>query len=408
MPTIALKARWVFPVSAPPIVDGVVTIAAGQIVAVGREAMGCVARDLGNAAIVPGLINAHTHLEFNDVSRPLGRAKMAFPDWIRQVVEFRRGRVERSESPIRQGLQESLAAGTTSLGEIARPGWPVNAVTHSPLAPTVFLEAIGLSHEFHQRKMAEARAHLEQSASAGRWRAGLCPHAPYTVHPELFASLIELAAERRAPLAFHLAESPEELELLSGGGGPFCELLVELGAWDSTAIPKGARPLDYLRHLAEGERVLVIHGNYLDLEEVEFVASHSNRLSLVYCPRTHAYFGHTRYPLLRLLAAGANVALGTDSRASNPDLSILEEIRFVARHFPEVPPATVLELGTLRGARALGLDDVGCIEPGKTANLAIVALPEREAGDPHELLFDSELAAGETICARTSAMVGGT
>jgi cytosine/adenosine deaminase-related metal-dependent hydrolase len=119
-------------------------------------------------------------------------------------------------------------------------------------------------------------------------------------------------------------------------------------------------------------------------------------MSVVYCPRTHAYFGHARHPLPRLLAAGANVAVGTDSRASNPDLSILEEMRYIARHFPEIPPATVLELGTLRGARALGLDDVGCIEPGKTANLAIVALPQREVGDPHELLFDSELPVAET------------
>jgi cytosine/adenosine deaminase-related metal-dependent hydrolase len=392
----ALKARWVFPVSAPPIVDGVVTIAAGAIVAVGREAIGCVPRDLGNVAIVPGLVNAHTHLEFSDVPRPLGRAKMAFPDWIRQVVEFRRGQSERGESPIRQGLQESLSAGTTTLGEIARPGWPVDAVTNSPLAPTVFLEAIGLTPKIHHPKLAEARAHLEEGASAGHWRAGLCPHAPYTVHPELFASLIALAVEKRAPIAFHLAESPQELELLSGGGGPFRELLVELGAWHSTAIPHGARPLDYLRLLAKSERTLVIHGNCLDNEEVDFVAAHSDRMSVVYCPRTHAYFGHARHPLPRLLAAGANVAVGTDSRASNPDLSILEEMRYIARHFPEIPPATVLELGTLRGARALGLDDVGCIEPGKTANLAIVALPQREVGDPHELLFDSELPVAET------------
>ncbi len=171
-----------------------------------------------------------------------------------------------------------------------------------------------------------------------------------------------------------------------------------MGAWDATAIPGGTRPLDYLRRLAACDRALVIHGNYLDREELEFVAAHAQRLSVIYCPRTHAYFGHPRHPLPRLLAAGANVALGTDSRASNPDLGILDEMRFVARQFPEIASAVVLELGTLRGARALGLEeDVGSLVPGKVANLAIVALPDREARDPYELLLDSDRSVTATM-----------
>ena len=390
-PTFALKARYVFPVSSPPIADGVVTTAAGRIVAVGREAAGCTPRDLGNVALLPGLVNAHTHLEFSDVHRPLGRPRMAFPDWIREVVAFRRARGEQGASPVLKGLQESLAAGTTSLGEIARPGWSAGAMTSSRLVPTVFLEAIGLARNLLEPKLNDAREHLDYGVAAGGWRPGLSPHAPYTVHPDLFASLVTLAAANKAPVAFHLAESPEELELLAGGGGPFRALLMELGAWDPTAIAAGTRPLDYLRRLAACDRALVIHGNYLDGEELDFVAAHADRLSVIYCPRTHAYFGHARHPLPRLLAAGAHVALGTDSRASNPDLSILAEMRFVARHFPEIPPAGVLELGTVAGARALGLEaDVGSLAAGKVANLAIVALPEREARDPYELLFDSD------------------
>src|SRR4029079_17443838 len=120
--------------------------------------------------------------------------------------------------------------------------------------------------------------------------------APYTVHPDLFAALLKFAAINRYPVAMHLAESPEEIELLRSGGGPFRDLLEELGVWREDANPKGYRPLDYLQTLGEAPRALIIHGNYLDQEEVEFLAKHNNTMALVFCPRTHAYFGHKQYP----------------------------------------------------------------------------------------------------------------
>ena len=397
--TFALKARWVFPVTAPPLEDAIVTVRGGKIIAVGRATGAkCEVEDLGNAAIVPGFVNAHTHLELSDVPRPLGSPGMNFPDWIRQVIEFRRVRTADPVAAIRQGLEESLQAGTTTIGEIAQPGWPAEEFEPSTIGACVFLEAIGLARERMETKLDEARRHLASGAGARHWRAGLSPHAPYSVHPELFAALVSLAAGAQAPLAFHLAESPEELELLARGSGPFRELLVSLGAWQPGAIPRGTKPRDYLRRLAEaGVRSLVIHGNYLDEEEISFAAQARETMSVVYCPRTHAYFGHARHPLARLLAAGANVAVGTDSRASNPDLSVLEELRFVAREFPELPRSTVLELGTLRGAAALGLaDSVGSLSPGKLAHLAVVGLADRDARDPHELLFDSPQGALKT------------
>ena len=388
----ALKARYVFPLGAPPLADGVVTVRGGKIVAVGPAAgAACDVEDLGNAAIVPGFVNAHTHLELSDAPRPLGSPGMIFPDWIRQVIEFRRGRTADPVAAVRQGIEESLQAGTTTIGEIAQPGWPAEEFERSPTGAVVFLEAIGMARDRMSAKLDEARRHLASAAGARHWRAGLSPHAPYSVHPELFAELVSLAAGAEAPLAFHLAESPEELELLAAGGGPFRELLESLGAWQPEAIPRGTKPLDYLRRLVNARvRSLVIHGNYLDDAEIALIAQAREKLSVIYCPRTHAYFGHARHPLVRLLEAGANVAIGTDSRASNPDLSVLEELRFVAREFPELPRSTVLELGTLRGAAALGLaDSVGSLSPGKLANLAIVGLPDRDARDPHELLFDS-------------------
>ena len=285
----------------------------------------------------------------------------------------------------------------------------IDAYLASPCDGTIFLELIAPRVERveaaleaagkHVVEIAECKQHVgslaSESRSEARWQPGLSPHAPYTVHPELLARAVALSIEHEIPLAMHLAESREEIDFLRDGRGPFRELLESRGAWDPAARPRGARPLDELRVLARAHRALVVHGNYLDDEEIDFLGRQRRQMAVVYCPRTHAWFGHARYPLEKLLAAGAIVALGTDSRASSPDLSLLAEMRHVAREFPAMSRATILELGTLGGARALGLDSqIGTLEPGKWANLAVVALPEDAAADPHELLLD---AAGPVI-----------
>ena len=205
--------------------------------------------------------------------------------------------------------------------------------------------------------------------------------------------------EHCVPLAMHLAESREELEFLRHGSGPFRELLEARGAWDATAWPRGSRPIDILHFLAPGHRSLVVHGNYLDAEEIAFVADHRENMAIVYCPRTHAWFGHAPYPLEAMLSAGATVAFGTDSRASSPDLNLLAEMRHIAREFPAVSRAMILELGTLHGARALGREDeIGSLEPGKRANLAVIDLPDGPVADPHDFVLNGDQPVVETWC----------
>ena len=239
--------------------------------------------------------------------------------------------------------------------------------------------------------IALAREFTRAADAAPGGRVGLSPHAPYTVHPELLEAAVRISSSARVPLAMHLAESREEIELLRRRAGPFPEFLRELGAWEPGSFLPNGRPLDYLRTLAQADRALVIHGNYLDDEEIAFLGEQSGRMAVVYCPRTHAYFQHAEYPLERLLSAGATVALGTDSRASSPDLSLLAEMRVAARKHGSIGHDTLLRLATLSGARALGRDHrLGSLEPGKYADLAVVALPDHEAPDPHALLFDSD------------------
>jgi cytosine/adenosine deaminase-related metal-dependent hydrolase len=389
---LSLRARWVFPVAGPPLQDAAVTIFQGRIIAVGSPPRDVPIEDLGQTAIVPGLVNAHTHLEFSDLAAPIGRQGMGLVEWLGKVVRHRANAPVLGRWCVEQGLQESLRNGVTTIGEIAQPGLPNDAYLASPCDGTLFLELIAPGRDRVEAALEAAEKHNNR---LGRWQPGLSPHAPYTVHPELLVRAAALSVKHELPLAMHLAESREEIDFLRDGRGPLRELLESRGVWDPTARPRGARPLDSLRVLAQAHRALVVHGNYLDDEEIEYLGraacahGRRGRMAVVYCPRTHAWFGHARYPLEKLLAAGAIVALGTDSRASSPDLSLLAEMRQVAREFPALGRATVLELGTLGPARALGLDSrIGTLEPGKWANLAVIALPQGAAADPHELLLD--------------------
>lgn len=394
----ALRARWLFPVDRPPLADGVLTIAGERIVAVGENLSGRPPVDLGDVALLPGLVNAHTHLEFSDLAAPLGRPGMSLPEWIRAVLASRAAQND-PQAAIRRGLAESLAAGTTALGDIVTSAWP------RPEQPagcvTLFRELIGLSAERIPPLLSVAREHLTACPAGGEISAGLSPHAPYTVHPELLGQAVVLAREFGCPVAMHLAESREELELLTGGGGPFAELLRERGVWQP-GLFGGRRIVELLQILSSAPRALVIHGNYLADEDIALLAAAAERMSVVYCPRTHAYFAHDRYPLARLLAAGVPVALGSDSRASNPDLSLLAEMRFAAQCHSEVSPARILAAATAGGACALGLGrGVGTLSPGKLANMTVVPAAVCSANEPHEALFiDNEPAAQTWIRGR--------
>lgn len=383
-----LTARYVFPVTAAPIRQGMVTLQQQRIAAVGRHPAGGERLDLGNVAIVPGLINAHVHLELSDLNQPLGNPGIEFVDWLREVVAHRR-QAGPTRQAIERGLRESVQHGVTALGDIVQPGWQRDAPQYARVDATIFLELIGPTAARAGAALQRARQHLQDPGASTAWRAGLSPHAPYSVRQASIAAAASLSAAARVPVAFHLAESREELELLRSGTGPLRPFLENLGAWEPSEWSSRRRPLDFLRILSDAYRVLVIHGNYLDDEEIAFLGQHAQRMAVIYCPRTHAWFGHADYPLEKLLSAGATVALGTDSRASSPDLSLLAEMQAVAARHPALGRDTILRLGTIHGARALGIDcQTGSLEPGKRADLTLIALPDREADDPHELLFD--------------------
>jgi cytosine/adenosine deaminase-related metal-dependent hydrolase len=392
--TWTLTARWVFPVASPPLERGLLTIAGDRITAVEPHGTRMADLDLGNAAVVPGLVNAHTHLDLTGL-RGQAPYEGDFTDWLRAVISHRGARSpEQVQADVRAGIAESLAHGVTLLGDIAAGGMSWDALVGAPLRAVVFFELLGLSQGRADAALASARAWLAAHPATPSCRPGLSPHAPYSVRANLFFEAARLACDcqPRAPLAFHLAETAEELQLLYQRQGPFVAFLKELGVWDPDGLVDNPHSVLSLCHQAVPK--LFIHGNYLDS------SAHVPALStIVYCPRTHAFFRHPPHPFRDFLARGLGVALGTDSLASNPDLDLLAEARFLHHRYPEVPAARLLRMATLDGARALGWDDeTGSLEPGKSADLVVLPLPASDEPDPHRLVLSGDQAVSQVLC----------
>jgi cytosine/adenosine deaminase-related metal-dependent hydrolase len=313
------------------------------------------------------------------------------------VIECRRSSGYDSAQAIADGLQECAASGVTAVGDIAQIDAGSCDFDAAPLNITNFFELIALTPD----RIASAESFLRNEFSRRQTTAtrtcGLSPHAPYTVHPELLKSIVSFSSQKSAPIAMHLAESREEMQLLAEGNGPIRDFLAERNLFDQATFPGGKRPLDYLKLLAGAARTLIIHGNYLDEEEIAFLAERNDRMGVVFCPRTHAFFAHPKYPLEKMLSAGVKVAFGTDSRASSPDLSLLGELRFAFRLYPQIGGEVILRMGTLDAAKILGREqEIGSLEPGKWANLAVVALPDTVTTSP-----DADLLSIETPVLQT-------
>jgi cytosine/adenosine deaminase-related metal-dependent hydrolase len=380
-----LRARWIFPANGPPLAGGVLAIDGERIVSVERSGLRSADVDLGEVAILPGLVNAHTHLDLSGL-RGQCPPSADFTGWLRQVIVHRRGTTaEQVEWDVRAGLAESLRHGTTLLGDISAGGASQPILANAPLRSVVFYEILGLTKERAEQSLATARAWLATHAATNRCRPALSPHAPYSVRSELFAQAALLARDPKRPLAVHLAESREELELLHHRRGPFVSFLKDLGVWDAEGL--ASSPAFIMKVCNQCIPKLFVHGNYLAPS-----ARIPRNSSIIYCPRTHSAFGHTPHPFRDFLARGIRVALGTDSLASNPDLSILAEIRYLHRRYPDVPGEVLLRMATLSGAEALGwADETGSLEAGKSADLVVVPMTPGGKGDPYKRVFESDL-----------------
>ncbi len=392
----AYTARWVLPISAPSIPDGVVIVEGTRIVAVGRAADfadALAASDvvsLGNAVLMPGLVNAHTHLELTAMRGFL--EGLDFRDWLRTLTDARRDCFDADAllDSARFGLVEALMHGITTCADTTESGLPITAMREMGVRGIGYVEIFGPD----PIQRTAAMSGLMQSTNALRRldtdlvRTGVSPHAPYTVSAGLFSDVAAWARSEQLPVAVHIGESHAETTFVRDGAGPFADRLRARGIHVAIQARSPIALLDQTGMLET--RPLLIHAIHIDDLDVERIVGCG--ASVVHCPISNAKLGHGIAPLDRLLAAGVPTGLGTDSVASNDRMDLLSEARQAALFHSlrsGVPDSlsahNALALATVGGARALGLEDrIGTLTIGKDADLTAFSLDHLFAIPVHD------------------------
>jgi 5-methylthioadenosine/S-adenosylhomocysteine deaminase len=405
--TTIFTARWVLPVTSPPLAHGAVAVTSDRISAVGllsevrARFPGATVRDLGEAALLPGLINLHSHLELTAMRGRLEEAR--FQSWIAQLVRLKSERMASDDllASARQGSIEAIRAGITTLADTADASATFEALIESGQRGVVFQECFGPRPEQAESSLAELKrkieAYAERLAVAGaraqaRLRTGISPHAPYSVSAQLYERATELALARHLDVCLHAAESADEAHLLRHGTGDFAAALRERGIeWE----PPGCSTIKYLHRLGVlGAAPLLVHCVRVDEEDLALMVAQGVRVA--HCPKSNAKLGHGLAPFLQLRRAGLRVGLGTDSAASNNTCDLLEEARFCALLHraargdgASLTASELLRLLTIDNARALGLEaEIGSLEVCKQADLIAIDLAQAH-NTPH---YDPESA----------------
>jgi len=401
------RGRWVLPITSPAIEHGAVAIDSHRIVSVGsftevrREFPEAIVRDLGEVALLPGLVNVHTHLELTAFRGRLEEPQ--FQRWIASLVRLKAERLVADElmASALLGCLEAIRAGITTLADTSDASAPLAALLESGQRGVIFQECFGPMPEQAEASLAELKAKLEQhtaqlaradGAAAARLSVGISPHAPYSVSDRLYRLAARLALDQKLDLAIHTAESAEETSLLRDGGGAFGDALRKRGI---ALGGSGNSTIAYFDQLGVLEaEPLLIHCVQIDENDIGLLASRGARVA--HCPKSNAKFGHGIAPLIELQRAGVRTGLGTDSVASNNTCDLLEEARLcaliqrAARKDPALCTAEeLLRLMTIEGACALNLaDKIGSLEAGKEADLIALDLA-RAHNSPH---YDPETA----------------
>jgi cytosine/adenosine deaminase-related metal-dependent hydrolase len=394
-----ITAAWVAPITAPLIRDGGVVFAGERIVAVGPLAeLKCAHPDAavfdgGNAVLLPGLVNAHTHLELTLEKRPPG--PIEFVAWVKRLLT-QLSDYGTSPSPFVQGVVEGSEQcrrfGVTTIADIGSWARAVRRVLSHVVQLRVFsfgeVRAMGQRRTLLDERLAAA---LEAPSASSLWSVGISPHAPYSMEPDGYRRCLSAAIERGLPLTTHLAETRDETDFVANHTGPLRDLWNWLGGWDEQIPRFAGGPIRFAKSLGLLDYSLasLAHVNYCDDDELTLLAH--GKATVVYCPRTHAYFRHPPHRWREMLARGINVAVGTDSCASSPDLNLVDDLRLLHRIAPDVSAQVLWEMATVRGARAFTTNGaVGSLEVGALADAALFRLRD-DAVDPLLDVLESDV-----------------
>lgn len=400
----AFRAAWVLPMVSAPIADGGVIVERGRVVDVGpwpaieahvaaREQAGVrvARRDAGHAALMPGLVNAHTHLELSWLHGMVPPAA-SLAAWVAASMRLRRDAPDPTPALV-AAIAAARAAGTSVVGDVAN-GWSsIAPLERSELRAVVFHELLGFDVDPASDVVAAARERA-LGATGERVSVTLAAHAPYSTSPALLRE-IAVAVQDLTPcvMSVHVAESADETEFIATGRGAWRVMLDALGRWTPAWQPPGASPVAYLGQLGVlGRDTLVVHATQCTDADLAMLARAG--AAVVTCPRSNVWVGAGVPPVAAMVAAGVRLAIGTDSLASNDDLNVFGELRALHDLAPEVPVRRWLEAATIDGARALRQDrDYGSLEPGKRADLLRVALDGPASTVP---AVEDELVSGVT------------
>lgn len=376
-----IRSRVLVPMVGEPIENGAVAIAGNEIVGVGsfdevRTGHGGEVLDLGEQILLPGLINAHCHLDYTLLRGQIPPQK-SFTDWIRAINERKAALSEADYvASINAGLAEVQKFGTTTV---------LNLEAFPHLLPQISRPLLRVWWCAEMIDVRERVLVLEVSKNLHDWFEahpewlggfGLAPHAPFTASGELFTTAARTSRKYRVPITTHVAESREEMQMFRDAGGPLFDFLKNLGRPMSDC--GGQTPLlSLMRGQMVDEHWIIAHLNELTADDFDRLAW--SRFHIVHCPRSHTFFGHAPFELRRLRALGFNVCLGTDSLASNSSLSLFAEMRELLRKEPWLSPREVLEMATVNAACAIGqAGALGTISTGSRADL--IAIPAAKTG----------------------------
>ena len=385
MPTF--RAAWILPITGPPIRHGWVTTAGGCIVAVGDarerppvEGGNDGGIDLGDVAVLPALVNAHTHIELSWLRGRVPPARGFLP-WVTAMMRERLQASDgRDETVVRAAMAAALvemkASGTGLVGDISNSLDHLDLLVPSGLAGVVFHELIKFRATDPGGFVREAEQRIGAVQVGSGWRVELAPHAPYSVSPAVFAALRDARATSHAMrMSVHVSESRDEVEFIQRGSGGWPDLLKRIGAWDPEWRAPQCSPIEYLDRLRFWDgRTLAVHAAQASAGDLALLASRGT--TLVTCPRSNSWVGAGDPPVAAFYESGVMVAIGTDSLASVDDLNLFSELAALRRLAPGVEPGRLLRSATMNGAAALGFGrDFGAIEPGKRDALLAVSIP---------------------------------
>ena len=395
-----VAASHLISMSAPPIDGGALAVDDGRIVAVGplsqlRREFGAPVREFPGCALMPGLVNAHTHLELTHfpawkLRKGFDYAPRTYVDWVIQLIKIRRGLTQHEvELSLREGFRISLESGTTSVGDILSDWRLLPDYRGSSLSGRLFFELLG-----HDPLQCDGQLErLEQifdDFSCGNLQPGVSPHAPHTVSADYFRNIIRFAAQRSVPVSVHAAESREESEFLHDTSGGIAEVLYPFVHWEQYLHPpRRTTPVSYLDELGVLEHSpSLVHCVHATGADAEIMKKHG--ITVILCPRSNDRLVVGKAPVQLFRKAGIPVALATDSLASNDSLSLWDEMRFFRRQFPTLfSPSEILEMVTVNAAQALWVaDQAGSLEKGKRADFLIMKLPKPSVADLCEALIE--------------------